>query len=136
MQYRNAVTQKGKDVLAEAEEKMNKISREREQLELQREQNLTLETLENQYQEIENGKSVIISEILDGSIDMKSVLDSIEAQSAAGQGNICSLLSELIRTIQNGSGSTVYGGTTYNITGADASFMEPLLKRSISALAG
>lgn len=136
VQYRNAVTQKGKDVLAEAEEKMNKISREREQLELQREQNLTLETLENQYQEIENGKSVIISEILDGSIDMKSVLDSIEAQSAAGQGDICSLLSELIRTIQNGSGSTVYGGTTYNITGADASFMGPLLKRSISALAG
>lgn len=133
--YKNAVTQKGKDVLKDAQETMREIEREREMLDLEQEQSETLARLESQYEKMENGKSVILDGIMSGAIDINSALNTITAQTYAGQNNICSLLSELIRTVRNGSG-TVYGGTTYNITGADSSFIGSILQRSAAAFAG
>lgn len=133
--YRNAVTQKGKDVLAEAQKTMREIEQEREMLDLERYQSDTLEELERQYETIENGKGVILDGIMNGAININSTLSMITEQASVGQNNICSLLNELIRAVRNGGG-TVYGGTTYNITGADASFIGPILRRSAAALAG
>lgn len=133
--YKNAVTERGKDVLADAEKTMREIEREREELELEREQNETLARLEEQYEIIENGKSAVLKGIMNGSVDAGFMLDTISAQAASGTNSICSLLSELIRAVRSGGG-TVYGGTTYNITGADQSFIGAILRRSASAIAG
>ena len=130
--YKNAVTQRGRDVLADAEKTMREIEREREELELERERNETLARLEAQYDAIENNKSVILKGLADGSLNINTALEAVSAQAAAGQNNICSLLSELIRAVRNGGG-TVYGGNTYNITGADTSFIGAILQRSAAA---
>ena len=134
--YENAVTQKGKDVYAEADEKMKKISREMEELSLEREQSETLAVLEKQYSEIEKSKTAIISNIMNTGLNMDSVLDSISIEFSAGRSDVCTLLTRLISAVQNSNGGNVYGGTTYNITGADSSFIGPLLKRSAAALSG
>lgn len=134
--YAGAVTQKGKDVYKEADKKINDISREREKLELDRKQSEILAELESQYKAIEKSKNVTIGKIMNGTIDVTGILSVVESEFASGQSNICSLLNELIGAVRNSGGGTVYGGTTYNITGADASFVGPLLQRSVSALAG
>ena len=134
--YKGAVTQKGMDVYSDADKKLRELEFERDKLELEREQSETVAELERQYKDIEENKSLIIERIKDGGINIGDILSSVEAQVSVGQNNICSLLSDLISAVKSSGGGTVYGATTYNITGADSSFIGPILKRSAAAIAG
>lgn len=134
--YKGAVTQKGKDVYDEAQDKINEIGRDRAKLELERSQAQTLRELEKEYKAFESSKGLTIDKIMNGTLDVSSILSTVESEFALGQSNICSLLNDLISAVKSNGAGTVYGGTTYNITGADASIMGPFLQRGTMAFAG
>lgn len=127
--YKNAVTQKGKDVYEKADKKILDISRERRKLELEERQAKIIAELDNSYKTIETNKSLIISRIMNGTINTDNVLRIMREQIPIGQNNICSLLNELISVARNKSSGTIYRGTTYNISGADSSVIRPLAER-------
>lgn len=133
--YSNAVTQRGKDAYEDADEKLDSIAYERSSLILEKEQSAALKALESSYKRIEDNKTVIMGKIMDGSFDISGILSDASIEFSRGQENVCVLLNELINTVKSNTGGTVYGSTTYNITGADSSFVGPILQRGASALA-
>ncbi len=132
--YEGAVTQRGKEVYQDAVESIEQNNHEWAMLKLQKEQAETVGALRDELELIEKYQKPLLNEMNQAGVDISALAQSIQTNAPAMQ----NLIKDLIKAVNklNVSPSVVYGDTNYTITEADASFVGPLMQRSVIALSG
>lgn len=94
--YANSVTDKGQQKYKELQEQMKQLQRDEELYQLQKENNATIESLEAEYKQMEDGKKNILTGLQNADINISAYVATITDKVSATGGNIESLLSRLL----------------------------------------
>lgn len=95
--YQGAVTDRGQKRYAELQEQMKKLQREEELYQLQVANNATIERLEADYEELENGKAEYMRQIVDNTnIDISGVVGTLTANIQNTGNDVTNLLGQLL----------------------------------------
>ena len=94
--YANAVTDRGQQKYKELQEQMKQLQRDEELYNLQVANNATIESLEAEYKQMEEGKANILEGLRTANINISAYVDSISDSLSKSGGNITNLLSTLI----------------------------------------
>lgn len=94
--YANSVTDKGQQKYKELQEQMKQLQRDEELYKLQKENNATIESLEAEYKQMEDGKKNILTGLQNADINISAYVATITDKVSATGGNIESLLSRLL----------------------------------------
>lgn len=94
--YANSVTDKGQQKYKELQEQMKQLQRDEELYQLQKENNATIESLEAEYKQMEDGKKNILTGLQNADINISAYVATITNKVSATGGNIESLLSRLL----------------------------------------
>lgn len=94
--YANSVTDKGQQKYKELQEQMKQLQRDEELYQLQKKNNATIESLEAEYKQMEDGKKNILTGLQNADINISAYVATITDKVSATGGNIESLLSRLL----------------------------------------
>ena len=94
--YANSVTDKGQQKYKELQEQMKQLQRDEELYQLQKENNATIESLEAEYKQMEDGKKNILTGLQNADINISAYVATITDKVSATGGNIESLLSRML----------------------------------------
>ena len=94
--YANAVTDKGQQKYKELQEQMKQLQRDEELYQLQKKNNATIESLEAEYKQMEDGKKNILTGLQNADINISAYVATITDKVSATGGNIESLLSRML----------------------------------------
>ena len=93
--YANSVTDKGQQKYKELQEQMKQLQRDEELYQLQKKNNATIESLEAEYKQMEDGKKNILTGLQNADINISAYVATITDKVSATGGNIESLLSRM-----------------------------------------
>lgn len=94
--YANSVTDKGQQKYKELQEQMKQLQRDEELYQLQKKNNATIESLEAEYKQMEDGKKNILTGLQNADINISAYVATITDKVSATGGNIESLLSRML----------------------------------------
>lgn len=94
--YANAVTDRGQQKYKELQEQMKQLQRDEELYQLQVKNNATIESLEAEYKQMEDGKKNILTGLQNADINISAYVATITDKVSATGGNIESLLSRML----------------------------------------
>lgn len=94
--YANSVTDKGQQKYKELQEQMKQLQRDEELYQLQVKNNATIESLEAEYKQMEDGKKNILTGLQNADINISAYVATITDKVSATGGNIESLLSRML----------------------------------------
>ena len=94
--YANSVTDKGQQKYKELQEQMKQLQRDEELYQLQKKNNATIESLEAEYKQMEDGKKNILTGLQNVDINISAYVATITDKVSATGGNIESLLSRML----------------------------------------
>lgn len=94
--YANSVTDKGQQKYKELQEQMKQLQRDEELYRLQKKNNATIESLEAEYKQMEDGKKNILTGLQNADINISAYVATITDKVSATGGNIESLLSRML----------------------------------------
>lgn len=94
--YANSVTDKGQQKYKELQEQMKQLQRDEELYQLQKKNNATIESLETEYKQMEDGKKNILTGLQNADISISAYVATITDKVSATGGNIESLLSRML----------------------------------------
>ena len=94
--YANAVTDRGQQKYKELQEQMKQLQRDEELYQLQKKNNATIESLEAEYKQMEDGKKNILTGLQNADINISAYVATITDKVSATGGNIESLLSRML----------------------------------------
>lgn len=94
--YANSVTDKGQQKYKELQEQMKQLQRDEELYQLQKKNNATIENLEAEYKQMEDGKKNILTGLQNADINISAYVATITDKVSATGGNIESLLSRML----------------------------------------
>lgn len=94
--YANSVTDKGQQKYKELQEQMKQLQRDEELYKLQKKNNATIESLEAEYKQMEDGKKNILTGLQNADINISAYVATITDKVSATGGNIESLLSRML----------------------------------------
>ena len=94
--YANSVTDKGQQKYKELQEQMKHLQRDEELYQLQKKNNATIESLEAEYKQMEDGKKNILTGLQNADINISAYVATITDKVSATGGNIESLLSRML----------------------------------------
>ena len=94
--YANSVTDKGQQKYKELQEQMKQLQRDEELYQLQKKNNATIESLEAEYKQMEDGKKNILTGLQNAGINISAYVATITDKVSATGGNIESLLSRML----------------------------------------
>lgn len=94
--YANAVTDRGQQKYKELQEQMKQLQRDEELYQLQVKNNATIESLEAEYKQMEDGKKNILTRLQNADINISAYVATITDKVSATGGNIESLLSRML----------------------------------------
>lgn len=94
--YANSVTDKGQQKYKELQERMKQLQRDEELYQLQKKNNATIESLEAEYKQMEDGKKNILTGLQNADINISAYVATITDKVSATGGNIESLLSRML----------------------------------------
>lgn len=94
--YANSVTDKGQQKYKELQEQMKQLQRDEELYQLQKKNNATIESLEAEYKQMEDGKKNILTGLQNADINISAYVATITGKVSATGGNIESLLSRML----------------------------------------
>ena len=94
--YANSVTDKGQQKYKELQEQMKQLQRDEELYQLQKKNNATIESLEAEYKQMEDGKKNILTGLQNADINISAYVATIPDKVSATGGNIESLLSRML----------------------------------------
>ena len=94
--YANSVTDKGQQKYKELQEQMKQLQRDEELYQLQKKNNATIESLEAEYKQMEDGKKNILTGLQNADINISAYMATITDKVSATGGNIESLLSRML----------------------------------------
>lgn len=94
--YANAVTDRGQQKYKELQEQMKQLQRDEELYQLQVKNNATIESLEAEYKQMEDGKKNILTGLQNADINISAYVATITDKISATGGNIESLLSRML----------------------------------------
>ena len=94
--YANSVTDKGQQKYKELQEQMKQLQRDEELYQLQKKNNATIESLEAEYKQMEDGKKNILTGLQNADINISAYVATITDKASATGGNIESLLSRML----------------------------------------
>lgn len=99
--YANSVTDKGQQKYKELQEQMKQLQRDEELYQLQKKNNATIESLEAEYKQMEDGKKNILTGLQNADINISAYVATITDKVSATGGNIESLLSRMLDKFDN-----------------------------------
>ena len=94
--YANSVTDKGQQKYNELQAQMKQLPRDEELYQLQKKNNATIESLEAEYKQMEDGKKNILTGLQNADINISAYVATITDKVSATGGNIESLLSRML----------------------------------------
>ena len=94
--YANAVTDRGQQKYKELQEQMKQLQRDEDLYQLQVKNNATIESLEAEYKQMEDGKKNILTGLQNADINISAYVATITDKVSATGGNIESLLSRML----------------------------------------
>lgn len=94
--YANSVTDRGQQKYKELQEQMKQLQRDEELYQLQKKNNATIESLEAEYKQMEDGKKNILTGLQNADINISAYVATITDKVSATGGNIESLLSRML----------------------------------------
>ena len=94
--YANSVTDKGQQKYKELQEQMKQLQRDEELYQLQKKNNATIESLEAEYKQMEDGKKNILTGLQNADINISAYVATITDKVSATGGNIECLLSRML----------------------------------------
>ena len=94
--YANAVTDRGQQKYKELQGQMKQLQRDEELYQLQKKNNATIESLEAEYKQMEDGKKNILTGLQNADINISAYVATITDKVSATGGNIESLLSRML----------------------------------------
>lgn len=94
--YANSVTDKGQQKYKELQEQKKQLQRDEELYQLQKKNNATIESLEAEYKQMEDGKKNILTGLQNADINISAYVATITDKVSATGGNIESLLSRML----------------------------------------
>lgn len=94
--YANSVTDKGQQKYKELQEQMKQLQRDEELYQLQKKNNATIESLEAEYKQMEDGKKNILTGLQNADINISAYVATITDKVSTTGGNIESLLSRML----------------------------------------
>ena len=94
--YKGAVTDRGQQKYKELQEQMKQLQRDEELYNLQVANNATIESLEAEYKQMEEGKTNILEGLRTANVNISAYVDSISENLSQTGGRVESLLSTLI----------------------------------------
>ena len=94
--YANSVTDKGQQKYKELQEQMKQLQRDEELYQLQKKNNATIESLEAEYKQMEDGKKNILTGLQNADINISAYVATITDKVSATGGNIESVLSRML----------------------------------------
>lgn len=123
--YEGAVTDRGQQKYKELQEQMKQLRRDEELYNLQVANNATIESLEAEYKQMEEGKANILEGLRTANVNISAYVDSISENLSQTGGRVESLLGQLLTAFNgfqiNAPSTTYADNRTVNVSGLSLS---------------